>query len=100
MSTLHEETLAIFMVPSSTEEKGYYIEAVPECKSYWAHCDAIKLCEHQLAMQLDIPDKATLARLAIETLQARQTQILTQAELDRQDLQLKIDALLQLEYLP
>lgn len=94
----HQETLHIYMVPSATSDDGFILQLYPASMSWYSGNDAIKLGEHKVDLELDIPDRQALAVLAVETLQARQKDILVKAEKDRQKLQIKIDALMLLEH--
>lgn len=93
----HAETLHIYMVPTANDD-GYIIQLYPKAMHWYAGDESIKLGEHKVALELDIPGREELARLAVETLQARQTAILAKAERERQEIQTKIDVLMLLEH--
>lgn len=93
-------TLHIYMVPDSTEEQGFRIRLIQSDMAYWADDDHIKIGEHELDLDLTIPSQQELQVMAIDSLKDKQEAIMKQAVERKQELQVKIDNLLMLEYQP
>jgi hypothetical protein len=102
MSTVNkstELTSFIYMEPDSFEDDGYTIRVLPEEFKYHSGLDAIELGKSTYTIDYTIPDRNELAQLAIKTLQEKQNRARADAERACNELQVKINALLQLEHI-
>lgn len=88
-----EADLNIYMVPDSDAPDGYRIQLVEDAHKWYTHADSINLGKTTVCLDLDIPSDDQLAVKAIETLKAKQDQIMADAFDRKVELQSKINKL-------